>query len=119
MNLTEYKGNKYSRKSFEGYKFSCKIIITTEEDEQVSLDIYTTDNNMFSIIDFIKTRLRKPVKAVEAKNLTSKEQDDKTAEFIDMVLNKEPKINGNINESYIDENGNTVITDFDLKSVSV
>jgi len=42
MKILELNGLKYSRNSFEDYKFRAKINIRTVKDKYI-LDIYTTD----------------------------------------------------------------------------
>jgi len=79
--MLEVNGLKYSRETFEDYKYRA-IAILEKEGEEHRLDIYTTDTDKETLIEVLKTTAKKGVKFIKLDHWCTKEQDDRDSEFI-------------------------------------
>jgi len=86
--IAEINGHKYSRSKFDGYKFRAKFAFGVHgEKTKRILDIYTTDDDNWSVTDVISKLSTSIVENVTPIDFVSKEQDDLTAKFIEETLN--------------------------------
>jgi hypothetical protein len=89
MKILELNGHKYSKDSFESYKFRAQVkIIVHGEDHQHLLDIYTTDDNKESVEDVLLDRKADNVMSLRITYWTTRESDDASGEMINEWLNK-------------------------------
>ena len=87
--MLELNGHKYSKHSFDDYKFRAKIRICTTVNEEFQFDIYTTDDNEESVEDVLLDRKSDKVVSLIITYWCSKEQDDASAEMINEWLEKD------------------------------
>lgn len=86
MKILELNGHKYSKDSFEDYKFRAKIRIANTVNEEIQIDIYTTDDNEESVEDVLLDRKSDKVTSLQIIYWTTREQDDASAEMIEEWL---------------------------------
>lgn len=75
-------GLKYSRYSFEDYKFRV-IVIFLKDNQERSLDIYTTDTDKESFKQVIISKMKEGVEFIEIDHWCSKETDDALTQWLD------------------------------------
>lgn len=85
--ILEVNGQKYSRKPFEGYSFSCKVRLRTVSEEYF-IDLYTTDPYMLSVENVLIERRSDKIVSIALLYWSTKEQDDTSNELIEEMLNK-------------------------------
>lgn len=81
--MLELNGLKYSRKTFDGYKY--RAIVLFKKDEHIHrLDIYTTDTDKSNLKDVLVNQTKIGVGFVKIDHWVTKEHDDS----IDKLLNE-------------------------------
>ena len=78
--------NKYSRKSFDGYKLRVKIEIIDNEGNDHNYDIYTTQTHLQNIRTDLNIITTDKAKWINIIHTSTKEQDDLTSEMIGDLL---------------------------------
>lgn len=86
MKILELNGHKYSKDSFEDYKFRAKIRIANTVNEEIQIDIYTTDGDEKSVENVLLDRKSDKVTSLQIIYWTTREQDDWSAEMIEEWL---------------------------------
>jgi hypothetical protein len=90
MKILELNGHKYSKDSFESYKFRAQITIKVhgEFPNHHLLDIYTTDDSKESVENVLLDRKSDKVMSLRITYWTTRESDDASGEMIDEWLKK-------------------------------
>ncbi len=87
FDMLELKGNKYSRESFEDYKFRASFEFTVKEQYFPSkIDIYTTDTDRNSVYEVVYARKTDKVIDIKLVDWASKEYDEHTSKFLEETL---------------------------------
>ncbi len=86
MKLLELNGHKYSKDSFDDYKFRVKVTIKTVDDVH-QFDIYTTDESQASVENVLLDRKTDKVTSLQITYWCTREQDDASAKMIEEWLN--------------------------------
>jgi len=84
------ENNKYSRESFEDYAYRAQIKFELAGEER-TLDIYTTNTDKDNTLEVLTQNTKDGVKTLGITNWSSREQDERSAAFIDELINKENK----------------------------
>lgn len=87
--VTEINGHKYSRTSFDGYKYRARVSFATTVSSiyrASSLDIYTTNTNRSDVETVLYQRKNNHVTALVVSAWYSKSEDDAAHEFINSLL---------------------------------
>lgn len=85
-------GFRYDTKEFEGYKYRVKFIAENKEGKQViNTDVYTDNETKHQVKDLLTTAASKKGLVTDRFytgiiNWSTKEQDDRTAEFLEETL---------------------------------
>jgi len=85
--MVEINNNKYSRESFESYKYRLTFRFEIENEKHYSnIDIYTTDNDSERVKEILESKKYNKVKRITLLNKATKEQDDFASLFIEETL---------------------------------
>lgn len=81
---------KYSKEQFEGFthRFIVRMKVDSDWCNDTSLTLYSNSDSYQDLEDFINDKKSEKVASFEIIHRASKEQDERTSEFIDEVLNE-------------------------------
>lgn len=89
-------GEKYSRESFDGYRYRAriKLVVSEVKDHQVvkqelSTDIYTTESDNTVVQSLLFRRSAESVTELTVIGWTSRAEDDATTKFLEELLDEE------------------------------
>ena len=81
-----HNNHKYSREQFKDYETRAKVDFKTKDYEHL-VDIYTTETNQSEIKKAIEKSKTERVISFHIMSISTKRQDEITAEWIDELLN--------------------------------
>jgi hypothetical protein len=85
--MLELNGHKYSRESFDDYKYRAKFQFEVKGQEHYSsIDIYTTDTSRIEVYAVVFARITDKVERIKLIHWASREQDNLSTKFIEETL---------------------------------
>ena len=87
MKIKEINGQKFSRGTFKDYKLRVSVVILDKKFKHHMFDIYTTTDIVEVANKALTQMVTDNVRSFSIRNTSTREDDDRAAEFIDDVLN--------------------------------